>query len=94
MTGFIFCIINESNQGASYIDSPEWIKDKKAKINPFNKKYNKCFQYALKIGLNHEEIRKNSETITKIRPFTNKYNREKIDFTSKKGDWKKMRKII
>ena len=94
MIGFIYCIINESNQGASYIDSPEWIKNKKATINAINKKYNKCFQYAVKIELNHEKIRKNSDRMTKIRPVTNKYNKEKINFTSKKGHWKKLRKII
>ena len=27
----------------SYIDSPDWIKIKKATINPVNKKDNKCF---------------------------------------------------
>ena len=74
--------------------SPEWIKNKKATINAINKKYNKCFQYAVKIELNHEKIRKNSDRMTKIRPVTNKYNKEKINFTSKKGHWKKLRKII
>ena len=29
----------------SYIDSLDWIKAKKAAINPLNKKHNKCFQY-------------------------------------------------
>ena len=33
------------NHGGSYIDSPDWIKNKKAKLNPVNKKINKCFQY-------------------------------------------------
>ena len=32
-----------SNCGGSYIDSPYWIKNKKATINPINKKYNKSF---------------------------------------------------
>ena len=32
-----------SNCGGSYIDSPYWIKNKKAAINPINKKYNKSF---------------------------------------------------
>ena len=34
-----------SNRGGSYIDSPDWIKNKKAATNPINKK-DKCFQYA------------------------------------------------
>ena len=32
----------------SYIESPAWLKNKGARINPRNKKDNKCFQYALK----------------------------------------------
>ena len=31
------------NHGGSYIDSPDWMKNKKATINPINKKNNKCF---------------------------------------------------
>ena len=31
------------NRGGSYIDSPDWIKDKKSAINPISKKDNKCF---------------------------------------------------
>ena len=32
-----------SNRGGSHIDSPDWIKNKKATISPINKKDNKCF---------------------------------------------------
>ena len=32
------------NHGGSYIDSPDWIKNKKATINPTNENDNKCFQ--------------------------------------------------
>ena len=31
-------------------------KNKKATINPINKKDNKCFQYEVIIALNHEEL--------------------------------------
>ena len=31
------------NCSGSYIDFHGWIKNKKAPINPSNKKYNKCF---------------------------------------------------
>ena len=44
------------NRGGSYIKSPDWIKDKKATINPKNEKDNKCFQYALTVALNYEKI--------------------------------------
>ena len=60
------------NRGGSYIDSPDWIKNKKETINPINKKDNKYFQYAVTVALNLEEIGKNSERITKIKPFINK----------------------
>ena len=52
------------NGGGSYKDSSYWIK--KATINPINKKDNKCFRYAVTIVLNHEEIKKNLQRITKI----------------------------
>ena len=41
------------NGGGSYIDSHDWIKNKKASINPINEKDNKCFQYALPVALNY-----------------------------------------
>ena len=45
------------SRGGSYIDSPEWLKSKKTTINPKNND-NKCFQYALTVALNHEQIKK------------------------------------
>ena len=42
------------NRGGSYINSLEWIKNKKAKINPKNKG-NKCLRDALTAALNHEK---------------------------------------
>ena len=50
------------NRGGSYIDSPSWIKNKKATINPQNKN-NECFRYAITVALNHEEIKKDSQRI-------------------------------
>ena len=41
--------------GGSYIDFLEWIKKKKATINPKNTD-KKCFQYAATAALNYEEI--------------------------------------
>ena len=40
------------NRGGSYIDSFQWLENKKATINP---KYNddKCFEYALTAALSH-----------------------------------------
>ena len=42
------------SRGESYIDSPKWLKNKKATINPQNRKDDKCFQYTLTVALNHE----------------------------------------
>ena len=62
------------NRGGSYIDSPEWIKNKKATINPINKKDTKCFQYAVTVAWNYEEINKDPpQRITKIKHFINKH---------------------
>ena len=76
------------NRDGSYIDSPDWIKNKKATINPINKKNSKCFQYAVTVTLNCEEIKKYPQRKTKIKSFINKYNWEGINFPSKKYDWK------
>ena len=68
-SGFVFYYVNllyhkchkvNLNRGGSYIDSPDWIKNKKAiaGINPINKKNNKCFQFAVTVVLNHAEIKK------------------------------------
>ena len=43
------------NRGESYIDSLEWLKNKKATINTKNNA-NKCFQYALNVVLNYQKI--------------------------------------
>ena len=53
------------NRGGSYIDSPKWLKIKKATINPKNND-NKCFQYTVTVALNHQNIQNNSERTTKI----------------------------
>ena len=44
------------NCGESYINSPDWIKNKKASINSVNNKDNKYFQQAVTVTLNDEEI--------------------------------------
>ena len=44
------------NRGSSYINSPEWIKNKKVTINPQNTEDNNCFQYAITVALNYQNI--------------------------------------
>ena len=82
------------NHGGSYIDSPDWIKNKKATINPINKKYKKCFEYTVTVASDHEEIRKHAERITKIEPFMNKYKWEGRNFHQKKMIGKIFMKIM
>ena len=76
------------SRGGSYIDSPEWLKNKKATINP---KHNddKRFQYALTVALNYQNIKKNPEIITKINPFIDQCRWKKIKFPSHKKDLEK-----
>ena len=59
--------------GGSYIDSPDWIKKKKATINQKNTD-DKCFQYAATVELNYEEIESLPEIVSNIKLFINKYN--------------------
>ena len=75
-----------------YINSPDRIKNKKATINPMNKKDNKCLQYAVTVALNYEEIKKDLQGIIKIKSFINKNNWKGINFPSEKNGWKKIEK--
>ena len=72
-------------RGGSYIDSPKWLKNKKATINPKNKD-GKGFQYTLTVALNHEQIKDHPERISKIKRFIDKYNWKEIDFPSHSKD--------
>ena len=76
------------NRGGSYIDSPKWLKNKGATINPKNKD-NECFKYALAIALNHEKIKKDPQRISKLKPFIDNYNWKGAEFPSCSKDWKK-----
>ena len=76
------------NRGGTYIDSPKWLKDKKSTMNPKNND-NKCFQYAVTLALNLDNIEKNPQRISKIKPFIDQYNRKDIEFPSNNKDWRK-----
>ena len=77
------------SRGGSYIDSPKWVKNKRATINPKNKKDGRYFQYAVTVALNHEQIKDHPERISKIKAFIDKYDWKEIDFPSQGKDWKK-----
>ena len=80
------------DRGGSNLDPPDWIKNRKATINPIIKKGNKCFQYAVTVNLSYEETGKDRQRIINIKSFINKYNWEGINYPSKKEDWKKFEK--
>ena len=78
-------------RGGSYIDSRDWIKKKRATINPKNED-DKCFQYAVMVALNYGQIKLHPERVSKIKPFINKYNWKGINYPSKIDDWKTFEK--
>ena len=53
--------VKKFKRGREYIDSPDWIKKKKATINLINvtddtdDTDDKCFQYVATVALNYEE---------------------------------------
>ena len=76
-------------RGGSYIKSPKWIRDKSVTINPKNKGDSNCFQYAVSIALDRQDIGNYPQIISKIKPFIDKYNWRSRDFPSGPKDWKK-----
>ena len=87
---FLYYDFNKTslNRSGSYIDSPEWLKDKKSTINPINND-DECFQYAVTLALNLDKIKKDQQRISKIKPFIDQYNWKDIDFPSASKDWRK-----
>ena len=87
---FLYYDFNKTsiNRGGSYIDSTKWLKDKKSTINP-KKNDDKCFQYAVTLALNLDNIDNHQERISKIKPFIDQYNWKDLDFPAMSKDWKK-----
>ena len=48
-------------RGSSYIESPKWLANKKATINPKNTKCSACFAYSVIVALNHQNIKNHPE---------------------------------
>ena len=61
------CHTVNPNCGGSYIDCPDWIKNKKSNNKSHQNKDKKCFQYTVTVALNHEEVKKDPQRITKIK---------------------------
>ena len=66
-----------SSKGGSYIDSPKWLKIEKETIYPKNND-DKCFQYALTVALNYQNIKNSPEKISKIKLFVGQYKWKEI----------------
>ena len=69
-------------RGKSYINTPEWLINKRTIINPQNKNDNNRFQYAITVALNYQKIESHPQRISNIKPFINQYNWKIIDFPS------------
>ena len=66
-------------QGSSYTELLEWIKNKKAVINPQNKD-EEGFKWAVIATLHLEDIKSNPERISLLRPYENQYNWKGLEF--------------
>ena len=82
--------INFKRSG-SYIDSPDWIKKKNTTINPKNCNY-KCFQYAVTVALNFDEIKQDPQRVLKTKAFVDNYDQKRINYPSKIEDWYRFEK--
>ena len=66
------------SRDGSHIDFRKWLKNKKAEINPQNKKDDRCFQNPVTVALNYKKIKKDSQRISKTEPFNYQYNWKEI----------------
>ena len=78
-----------SRKGGSYIDSPKWLKNKKATINPKDND-DDCFQQALTAAVNYQNIRIHPEKAPNLKHFIDQYQWKEIDFPTHSKDWKKI----
>ena len=78
----------DMKRSESYIETPDWIKKKKATIN-VKKDDDKCFQYSVTVALNYDEIGNHHQRKNKVKQFINQYDWSEINFPSHVADWKK-----
>ena len=70
------------NGGESYIQSPKWLENKKAVINPKNENDDECLRWSIICALNYNEIMKKE-----FEKMFKKIKHEDKDFSSHKRDW-------
>ena len=75
-------------RGASFIETPKWLKSKKATINPKNAHDVYCFMHAITIALFHKELGTNPERITKkLIAYAQNFIWHDIDFHASYEDY-------
>ena len=74
----------------SELNSSGWLRGKKEAI--INN--NHSFQNALDDALNYQNIKTNPEKISKLKPYINRYNWERIDFPARPKECKNLNEII
>ena len=84
---YIFHKVDLKRSGSD-IETLEWLKNNDATINCQNDD-DKCFQYAITIALNYDEIGNNHQRVNKVKPFIDQYNWKDINCPSHVDDWKK-----
>ena len=72
------------NRGKSCIESPKWLENKKAVINPKNENDDKRLRWSITCALNYNEIMKKE-----FENIFQKIKHENKDFPSHKRDWGK-----
>ena len=70
------------------MDSPDWIKNKKATITLISKYYDLFFQWPPTVTLSNKEIGKDLQNVPNIESFTGKCNWKGIKCLSGLNDWK------
>ena len=55
-------------RGSSYIELPDWLKNKKCCINPKNEDDEECFKWAVIAALHHTDIKKDVQRLSKLEP--------------------------
>ena len=88
--GFLNYIFHKVDlkRSESYIETTEWIQNKSATMNCQNDD-DECFQYAITIALNYDEIGNHHQRENKLKPFIDQYNWKNINVPSHVDDWEK-----
>ena len=64
---------------SSYNELPEWLKSKKVVINPQSKD-EEYIKWAVIAELHHENIKKEHQRMSKLKPYESQYNWEGLEF--------------